>query len=153
MDSAGKNDWLVSQSLERSLDIISAINRVSIHSKLQMEGLDDATPPEELESARKSLAGFLGTLSELIHKAGESEDKIAFGADPRLSNLARRFLTESNETLRSATYRAEDLKELKALLEEGDAADNRLLVARLTLLRAVLEQHAQADAAIVFNEV
>ena len=41
MDSAGRNHWLVSQSLERSLDVISAINRVSIHSKLQSAGLED----------------------------------------------------------------------------------------------------------------
>jgi hypothetical protein len=153
MESAGKNDWLVSQSLERSLDIISAINRVSIHSKLRLEGVEDTTSPGELESARNALTTFLGTLSELIHKAEESEDKIAFGADPRLSSLARRFLNHPIQDIRPAGYRAEDLKELKALLEEGEAVNNELLVARLARLRAVLEQHAQADAAIVFNEV
>ena len=153
MDSAGKNDWLVSQSLERSLDIISAINRVSIHSKLRLEDVEDATAPGELESARNALTTFLGKLSELIHKAEESEDKIAFGADPRLSSLARRFLNQPNQGIRPAAYRAEDLKELKVLLEEGDAVNNELLVARLARLRAVLEQHAQADAAVVFNEV
>ena len=153
MESAGKNDWLVSQSLERSLDIISAINRVSIHSKLRLEGVEDTTPPGELESARKALTTFLGTLSELIHKAEESEDKIAFGADPRLSTLARKFLRQPAQGIRPAAYRADDLKELKVLLEEGDAVNNEVLVARLARLRAVLEQHAQADAAIVFNEV
>jgi len=152
MERAGKNDWLVSQSLERSLDIISAINRVSIHSKLRLESVEDATSPGELESARKALTTFLGALSELIHKAEESEDKIAFGADPRLSSLARRFLNQPNQGIRPA-YRAEDLKELKVLLEEGDAVNNEVLVTRLARLRAVLEQHAQADAAIVFNEV
>jgi len=135
------------------LDVISAINRVSIHSKLRLEGVEDTTSAGELEPARKALMIFLGTLSELIHKAEESEDKIAFGADPRLSSLARRFLNQPIQGIRPAGYRAEDLKELKALLEEGDAVNNELLVARLARLRAVLEQHAQADAAIVFNEV
>ena len=93
MDSAGKNDWLVSQSLERSLDIISAINRVSIHSKLRLAGMEDTTAPEEIREAREALTSFLGTLSELIEKAEGSEDKIAFGADPRLSTLARKFLS------------------------------------------------------------
>ena len=66
-----------------------AIDRVSIHSKLRLEDVEDATAPEKLESARNALTTFLGKLSELIHKAEESEDKIAFGAHPRLSSLAR----------------------------------------------------------------
>lgn len=153
MDSAGKNDWLVSQSLERSLDIISAINRVSIHSKLRLAGMEDTTTPEEIRGAREALTSFLGNLSELIEKAEGSEDKIAFGADPRLSTLARKFLSYPAQGTGSVLYHPEDLKELKVLLEEGDAAQHDVLVGRLAHLRSVLEQHAQADAAIVFNEV
>ena len=41
MENAGKNDWLASQSLERSLDVISAINRISIHAKLRLAGIED----------------------------------------------------------------------------------------------------------------
>src|SRR5437879_12637917 len=82
MDSAGKNDWLVSQSLERSLDIISAINRVSIDSKLRLESVEDATSPGALESARKALTTFLGALSEVIHTAEESAGKIALCPEP-----------------------------------------------------------------------
>ncbi len=153
MESAGKNDWLVSQSLERSLDIISAINRVSIHSKLRLAGMEDTATPQEVEAARKILTGFLGTLSELIEKAEESEDKIAFGADPRISSLARKFLPNPAERADSVLYRPEELKELKVLLEQRDAAKHEVLVEALAHLRSVLELHAQADAAIVFNEV
>src|SRR6266480_2602499 len=92
MENAGKNDWLASQSLERSLDVISAINRISIHAKLRLAGIADTTSPDELNSARRSLTAFLGTLSEVIEKAGGTQDKIAFGADPRLGSLARMFL-------------------------------------------------------------
>lgn len=153
MDSAGKNDWLVSQSLERSLDIISAINRVSIHSKLHLAGMEDTTTPEEIEAAREALTGFLGTLTELIEKAEGSEDKIAFGADPRLSTLARKFLSHPAQGAGTVLYDPEDLKELKVLLEKGEAVRHEVLVDQLAHLRSVLEQHAQADAAIVFNEV
>lgn len=153
MDSAGKNHWLVSQSLERSLDVISAINRVSIHSKLQSAGLEDTASPDEVGAARKMLIAFLKTLSDLVEKAAESEDKIAFGADPRLSSLARRFLAHSTQGVGTVPYRTDELRELKALLEEGEAAKHDVLVEELAHLRCVLEQHAQADAAIVFNEV
>lgn len=153
METTGKNDWLASQSLERSLDIISAINRISIHSKLQLAGMKDPATPDELTSARNVLTNFLGVLSALIDKAEGTEDKIAFGADPRLSNLARKFLTHPAQNAGSILYRADDLKELKALLQEGDAVEHEALIKGLAYFRSVLEQHAQADAAIVFNEV
>jgi hypothetical protein len=153
METSGKNDWLASQSLERSLDIISAINRVSIHSKLQLAGMKDAATSEQLSSARGVLTGFLGVLSELIERAEGTEDKIAFGADPRLSTLARKFLVHPGQNAGSVPYRADDLKELKALLEKRDSVDHEALIKGLAYFRSVLEQHAQADAAIVFNEV
>jgi len=153
MENAGKNDWLVSQSLERSLDIISAINRVSIHSKLRLAGMEDTKAADEVGVARSVLTIFLKTLGELIEKAEESEDKIAFGTDPRLSSLARKFLTHSGENAGSVLYRVENLRELKALLEEDAATKDKVLVDELASLRSVLEQHAQADAAIIFNEV
>jgi hypothetical protein len=153
MDNPGRNDWLVSPSLERSLDIISAINRVSIHSKLHLAGMEETAKDQETEDARKTLTRFLSTLSDLIEKAEGSEDKIAFGADPRLSSLARKFLSNPAEVGGTVFYRPEELKELKVLLEEGDATNLKELVEGLAHLRSVLEQHAQADAAIVFNEV
>jgi len=153
MENAGKNDWLASQSLERSLDVISAINRISIHAKLRLAGIADTTSPDELNSARRSLTAFLGTLSEVIEKAGGTQDKIAFGADPRLGSLARMFLVLPGQPTGAVSYRLEDLKDLKALLDAGDSADDEALVRSLTYFRSILEQHAQADAAVVFNEV
>jgi len=153
MENAGKNDWLASQSLERSLDVISAINRISIHAKLRLAGIEDTASLEELNSARRSLTTFLGTLSEVIERAGGTQDKIAFGADPRLGNLARKFLVLPGQSTDAVSYRVEDLKDLKTLLEAGDSADDEALVRGLSYFRSVLEQHAQADAAIVFNEV
>ncbi len=132
MENAGKNDWLASQSLERSLDVISAINRISIHAKLRLAGIEDTASPEELNSARRSLTTFLGTLSEVIERAGGTQDKIAFGADPRLGNLARKFLVLPGQSTDAVSYRVEDLKDLKTLLDAGDSADDEALVRGLS---------------------
>lgn len=153
MENTGRNDWLTSQSLERSLDVISAINRLSIHSKLHLAQLKDTNSPEEIASARDALMIFVGTLSDLVERAGQSEDRIAFGADPRISSLARKFLADSFQGAGAVLYRPEELKELRALLAAGDEVDHQALIDDLARLRAVVEQHAQADAAIVFNEV
>lgn len=153
MENPGKNDWLASQSLERSLDVISAINRVSIHLKLGLAGMTDTTSPEELNAARQSLGAFVKTLSEVIQRAGQTQDKIAFGADPRLGSLARKFLVAPSQAAKGVSYRLDDLKELAGLLEAGDSANGESLVRALSHFRSILEQHAQADAAVVFNEV
>lgn len=92
MEEDRKNDWLISQSLERSLSIISAINRVSIYLKLRSVGIRETAISEQVDASRKLLIQFLIALSAVVERAAESEDKIAFGADPRLSTLARKFL-------------------------------------------------------------
>jgi len=153
MESARKNDWLVAQSLERSLDIISAINLLSIHSKLKLAGIADTTPPEQTDAARKALKEFVVTLSDLVKQAAESADQVTFGADPRLSSLARRFLVDHTQSGALPLCRPEELDDLKLLLEQGETTDHRLLAEELSRLRAVLEQHSQADAAVIFNEV
>jgi hypothetical protein len=153
MEEDRKNDWLISQSLERSLSIISAINRVSIFLKLRSVGIRESVISEQVDAARKLLIQFLIALSAVVERAAESEDKIAFGADPRLSTLARKFLELSAQGVGVVPFSAEELKEMKVLLEKGEAADDNVLAKELGHLRSVLELHSQADAAIVFNEV
>jgi hypothetical protein len=153
METPSKNDWLVSQSLERSLDVISAINRLSIHHKLQLAGLSDAATADETEAARNAVKEFVATLADLVKQAEQSVDQLTFGADPRLGSLARKFLADRVQGGGPMLCRPEELSELKTLLEAGDAVDHEMLVEELARLRSVLEQHSQADAAIVFNEV
>ena len=153
MEIAKKNDWLISQSLERALDVMSAINRLSVHAKLQLAGVSDTMPADETLAARDALREFVATLSALIEQAEESRDQIAFGTDPRLGSLARRFLTDREAGTGAVLCRPEELRELKTLLDQGDEADPKTLIQELSHLRSVLELHSQADAAIVFNEV
>ena len=127
MEEDRKNDWLISQNSERPLSIISAINRVSIYLKLRSVGIRETAISEQVDASRKLLIQFLIALSAVVERAAESEDKIAFGADPRLSTLARKF----SGTLRAGAgvvpFSAEELKEMKVLLEKGKAADDNVL--------------------------
>lgn len=154
MDNLKRNDWMISQSLERSLEVISAINRVSINAKLTLAGLRDTASKDEVESARCLVQNFVSTLDGVITQTKDSQDRIAFGADPRLSNLARQFLSERPPGgAPSVMYGLDELKQLEGLLAEGENADRRLLIEELARLRSALEQHSQSDAAIIFSEV
>jgi hypothetical protein len=153
MDITRRNDWMITQSLERSLEVISAINRLSINAKLRVAGLSDTATDDEIKSARSVVQSFVSTLGALVTQARESEDRIAFGADPRLSNLARQFLSDRPQGPGFVAYSLDELKELEYLLSQGENADRRLLIDELAHFRSALEQHTQADAAIIFNEV
>lgn len=153
METANRNDWMVTQSLERSLDVISAINRISINAKLHLAGVADVAQNNEIKDARSLVKGFVSTLSGLATRAQESEDRIAFGADPRMSSLARQFLSDRSQSSGAIAYDLGELKELEAILGSEESVDNAILIERLAHLRSALEQHSQADAAIIFNEV
>ena len=48
-----KNDWLTASSFERTHEIVSAINTLSIHAKLVLAGIDDSTNQEEVEKLKQ----------------------------------------------------------------------------------------------------
>lgn len=153
METANKNDWMVNQSFERSLEVISAINRVSIDAKLRLAGVSQGSQDSEVTAARSFLQGFVSTLSGLAIRAQESEDRIAFGADPRMSSLARQFLGGRQQSADVVAYDLSELQDLETLLKGESNVDYSQLVERLAHLRSALEQHGQTDAAIIFNEV
>jgi hypothetical protein len=144
---------MITQSFERSLEIISAINQLSINSKLYLAGVADTATDNDIKAACSLVHDFVSTLSGLVAQAQESQDRIAFGADPRLSSLARQFLSDNFQSSGSVAYHSDDLKVLEALLSQGKHFDHRVLIDELAHLRSALEQHSQADAAIIFDEV
>jgi hypothetical protein len=56
------SDWLTASSFERASEIISAINLLSIHSKLTLAGVDDPADPFDIGEARAKLVAFLAEL-------------------------------------------------------------------------------------------
>ena len=153
MDHARRNDWMITQSLERSLEVISAINKLSINAKLCQAGVADVVTDDDLTAARTLVRNFVTTLAGLVEQAQKSQDRIALGADARLTSLARQFLSESPQNSGAGTYRLHELKDLETLLSKVEDVDSRVLIDELAHLRSALEQHSQADAAIVFDEV
>jgi hypothetical protein len=70
-----------------------------------------------------------------------------------MSSLARQFLSDRSQSSGAIAYDLSELKELETMLGSEEVVDDGVLIERLAHLRAALEQHSQADAAVIFNEV
>lgn len=132
---ATRNDWLAASSFEQAHEVASAINTLSIHAKLLLDGFDDPTPIRDVQKARRRLSSFLRRLQAVL---GETESTgIVVGADPQLGDVASRFLSRQvREPGRHEQPRF--LTELPALIESDSREDLPRLVAGLQELRSLV---------------
>lgn len=73
---------LAASSFEQAHEVASAINTLSIHAKLRLEGIADPAHPADIEQARRRLLGFLARLRTVVRE-GEVDGGVV-GADPQL---------------------------------------------------------------------
>jgi hypothetical protein len=144
--------WLSAQNFERSFHLVSAINTVSIHSKLEAAGIDDSARLADVEEAQEYLVRFLRTLSPMVRDPGGTSEGLVDGADPRLGDLARGFLAAQTERPAATSLYGVSPEEICRLVESSEPSDQEKLLVCLRDLRGLLEQHIRADAAEVFGE-
>ena len=144
--------WLSAQNFERSFHLVSAINTVSIHSKLEAAGIDDSARLPEVEEAQDYLVRFLRTLGPMVRDPRGTSEVLVGGADLHLGDLARGFLTAQAERPPTTSFAKVSLEEICHLIESSDPPNREKLLVCLRDLRRLLEQHVRADAAEVFGE-
>ena len=84
--------WLSVQSFQHNQDLLAAINKLSIHLRLQLEGNEDAERAGEANKARDMLSSFFRELETLVKDTERGEEVPVLGANPRLRQLARSFV-------------------------------------------------------------
>lgn len=146
-------EWLTARSFERSHEIISAINTLSIHSKRLLAGDVDTSRNADVVEARKVLHAFLERFNSVVRQAEQERDSTIVGADPRLSSLAKRFMVARRQLPQRALFHAGSLDELRDLLKSEDRNDQERLVTSLRDLRVLMEQHAHADIVGILGEI
>jgi hypothetical protein len=85
-----RSDWLDALAFERNYEVVSAVNTLSIHAKLALDGFPDPTPPEEVQGAREQLLEFLKELEIAVRQA--QGDGTITGIDPHLGEVASRYV-------------------------------------------------------------
>ena len=138
-------EWLAAANYERTQGLVSAINILSMHTKMALLGKNDAKTSQDAEAARGILSRFLDRFATLIGEAECAPFSPLPGADPRLRSLASRFLHARQQTPARSILFELPLAELSQLLVSEDANDREQLVDCLRTLLALLEEQAHMD--------
>ena len=146
------SDWLTASSFERSSEVMSAINVLSIHAKLTLAGVDDPTDLAEISKAKAKLVRFLEELRKLVDGAGQTQANLMVGTDPRLGELALEYIGERRRLPPRAQLYTLSVAQLSALVESDSAEDVPKLVECLESLRSLFERHAHNDIAGIFGD-
>ena len=146
--------WLSVQSFQHNQDLLAAINTLSIHLRLQLEGNEDAERTEEAKKAGEKLSSFFRELETLVKDTERGEGMPVLGANPRLRQLARSFVKakRNRHRFRSSLFRNGTAR-FRELLEAGTKEDRKALVECLEELRVLVEEHMHVDAERVLGEI
>ena len=146
------SDWVAAANFEQTHEVLSAINTLSIHTKLATAGVDDPTPTSEVERARVRLLNFVDRLEAILQDARRDGDGTVVGADPLLGDLALQFLSGTAAGARASPEEL-PLHTLSDLLRSGSPEDMRQLVPLLTELRALIEERTYNDVTDVLGDL
>jgi hypothetical protein len=138
-------DWLTARNFQRAHEVTSAINTLTMHLKLSMAGVDDAKRAPAAAQARERLRAFLSELEPVVADLERDRDAPLRGSDPRLNQMAKRFMEQKQRLPAPSQLHAISLKRLLSLLDAEDDAGRRELVSCLSALRSLVEQQAHTD--------
>lgn len=145
-----KSQWRAAQSFQENQDLISAINTLSIHIKLEMAGHNDLNSAETIQQAREDLYAFLMDLNPQISRA-ETERAPLLGVDPRRRQFIKRLIdAKQNSRLRSP-FLSDKLPEGAQLLYAGEEGKETEVLLFLEELRMLLEEHIGTDVEQLFG--
>jgi hypothetical protein len=148
-----KSNWLAASSFERTHELVSAINTVSVHAKFIAAGIEDNESGDEIQKARSGVILFLERLELLLRDAEHNQTNTVVGADPRLGELASRFLSERQRLPRRSVLYSLPMDRLKDLLRSESKEDMTDLVSCLHDLRCLVEQHSYADTIGILGDM
>ncbi|MDP9411184.1 MAG: hypothetical protein M3P70_11910 [Actinomycetota bacterium] len=142
------------QSFQQGQELLAAINALSIHLKLQAEGVSDPRNAEAARDSREKLDGFLQELEPLVGERDGNQVSPALGTSPRIRQLADRFVRARRDRgrFRSVLFR-EDITRARRLLYSEAEEDREPLLRCLEELRYLIQEHVQADASQMMGQV
>ncbi|MFQ5827967.1 MAG: hypothetical protein ACE5JD_02245 [Candidatus Methylomirabilia bacterium] len=147
------NEWVIAQSFERVHEVVSAINTLSIRAKLTLAGIDDSSRDDDVRKARMHLVTFLDRFEAVVQDAERHRDGTVLGADPRLGQLAQRFLSVKGKWPCPPGLYTASFPQVRTLVLSRRFEDQKDLINCLRDLRLLLEQHAHSDISRILGDV
>ena len=144
--------WRVVQSFQENQNLISAINTLSIHIKLEVAGHCNWNGEEAIRKAKEELCTFLTELAPQVQCA-EVEKKPLLGVDPRRRQFVKHLIAaKQNSRIHSPIFQGK-LSEGVQLLHSEAEADKQAILLFLDELRMLLEEHLAGDTKVLFGGI
>jgi len=134
-------------------EVLAALNRVSIDTKLSLADHPPTRTGSEQQNARAVVSRFLRRFDELLQSLQGSGAAFVAGVDPRLESLAERYLHETRQRPRRSALAGTTPGEIDILLRSAQRKDQERLIACLRDLRRLIEQHTYADLGRLLGEI
>ena len=144
--------WLAVQSFEENQKLLSAINTLSIHTKLEFAGHPDEERAEASEKAKDELSLFLKELEPIVQRAEDVGKRPLLGVNRRRGEFVRSFVDAKQNyyQCRSTLFR-EKLSCIAEQLYSDVEVDRQAILLVLDDLRTLLEEHLAHDVAQLFG--
>ena len=144
------SQWRAVQSFQENQNLISAINTLSIHIKLEMAGHSDLNREEDIRKAKEELGAFLKELNPQVQRV-EIENKPLLGVDPRRRQFVRHLIAaKQNYRIRSPFLLGKLSEGIQLLHSDADTNKKDILIF-LEELRMLLEEHIGNDVQQLFG--
>ena len=144
------SQWRAVQSFQENQNLISAINTLSIHIKLEMAGHSDLSREKDIRKAKEELGTFLKELNPQVQRA-EVENKPLLGVDPRRRQFVKHLITAKQNDRIHSPFLLDKLSEGVQLLRSDAKADKQEILLFLQELRMLLEEHIGSDVQQLFG--
>jgi len=138
--------WQLTESFERTRQLLVAVNKLSIHTKLLLAGREDRNREEEAREARRVIRAFLDRLARDLPTLENDSTAPITGAPERAMALARRFSLARSQAPASSPLFSLPPNKFAVLLDSQEQDERRMMVEGLATLRNLLEQHHHADS-------
>jgi len=146
-------DWLTFQSFQRSQEVLKAINTLSVHLKLMLNGIADEERSQAAKQSVETLRAFLDEIEAAACQADRTEPALMLGVDPRFQQLVHDYLAARRRRRFRSRLFTDSIGDVKMLLNSNARSDQRALVECLAELRVLVEEHMHEDVSQVLGAI
>lgn len=148
-----KPQELAVQSFHENQKLLSAVNTVSIHTKLEMAGRAELKSTKKVAKAKEVLKYFFKELDVIVQRAEKSEMEPLLGVDERRREFVKNFITAKRNYRIQSTFLQGKLSDVSELIYSDKVADRKEILLVLEELRILLEEHIASDTEVLFGGI
>lgn len=139
-----KPQELAAQSFHENQKLLSAVNTLSIHTKLEMKGHSDLNDKMAVVKAKDELCAFLKELEHQVQNA-ENNKQHLLGIDQRRQQFVSNFIEAKRSYRIQSPFLRDKLSEAVLILRSEKEADKQSILPILAELRILIEEHLESD--------